>query len=92
MDIRDPHRHGRRATFEHLQPMNMSKYLLSDEPHTQSFGTSAKFDTKLLQEDNLIDKEVSRGHTVLKKMKKGDYTVPSPSRLNKQVIRHPYFL
>ena len=35
-DICDLHGHVRRATFEHLQPMNMSKYLLSVEPHTQS--------------------------------------------------------
>ena len=55
VDIRDPHGHVRRATFEHLQPMNMSEYLLSAEPHTQSFGTSAKFRREWLQKDKLAE-------------------------------------
>ena len=55
VDIRDPQGHVRRVTFKHLQPINMSEYLLSAEHHTQSFGTSAKFRREWLQNDKLAE-------------------------------------
>ena len=33
----------------------MSEYLLSAQPHTQSFGTSAKFHREWLQNDKLAE-------------------------------------
>ena len=53
-DIRDPHGHVRRATFAQLQPMHISEYLLSVEPHVSSFGTGAKFNKEMLQKDDLM--------------------------------------
>ena len=89
-DIRDPHGHVRRATFEHLQPMNMSKYLLSAEPHTQSFSTSAKFCKEWLQKDNLADIETHKCIKVTPNTANEVRTVPSG--LMRQETKHPYFL
>ena len=40
--------------FAQLQPMYMSEYLLSVEPHISSFSTGAKFNREMLQKDELI--------------------------------------
>ena len=40
--------------FAQLQPMYMSEYLISLEPHISSFGTGAKFNKEMLQKDELI--------------------------------------
>ena len=89
-EICDPHGHVRRATFKHLQPMNMSEYLLSAEPHTQSFGTSAKFCKEWLQNDNLAEIETHKHHKISPNTANEVKTVPS--RLMKQETKHPYFL
>ena len=90
VDIRDPHGHVRRATFEHLQPMNMSEYLLSAEPHTQSFSTSAKFRKEWLQNDNLVEIETHKRHKISPDTANEVKTVPSG--LMRQETKHPYFL
>ena len=89
-DICDLHGHVQRATFEHLQPMNMSKYLLSAEPHTQSFGTSAKFCKEWLQKDNLAEIETHKCNKVTPNTANEVKTVPSG--LMRQETKHPYFL
>ena len=85
VDIRDPHGHVQRATFEHLQLMNMSEYLLSAEPHTQSFGTSAKFCREWLQNDKLAEIQTPKNlnTNTVKEVQTG------PMRLE---TKHPYFL
>ena len=87
VDIRDPHGHVRRANFEHLQPMNMSEYLLSAEPHAQSFGTSAKFRREWLQNDKLAEIQTPKNPNIsfntVKEVKTG------PMRPE---TKHPYFL
>ena len=89
-DIRDPHGHVQRATFEHLQLMNMSEYLLSAKPHTQSFGTSAKFRKEWLQNDNLAEIETHKCHKISPNTANEIKTVPSG--LMRQETKHPYFL
>ena len=89
-DIRDLHGHVRRAAFEHLQPMNMSENLLSAEPHTQSFGTSAKFHKEWLQKDNLAEIETHKRHKISPNIANEVKTVPSG--LMRQETKHPYFL
>ena len=89
VDIRDPHGHVRRATFKHLQPMNMSKYLLSAKPHTQSFGTSAKFCKEWLQNDNLAEIKTHKHPNISPNTANKVKTVPSgPMRPE---TKHPYF-
>ena len=90
VDIHDPHGHVRRATFEHLQPMTMSKYLLSAKPHTQSFGTSAKFHKEWLQNDNLAEIKTHKRPNIDPNTKKEVKTIPSgPMRPE---TKHLYFL
>ena len=89
-DICDPHGHVRRTTLEHLQPMNMGEYLLSAEPHTQSFGTSAKFHKEWLQNDNLAEIETHQHHKISSNTANEVKTVPSG--LMRQETKHPYFL
>ena len=89
-DIRDPHGHVRRTTLEHLQLMNMSEYLLSAEPHTQSFSTSAKFRKEWLQNDNLAEIETHKCHKISSNTANKVKTVPSG--LMRQETKHPYFL
>ena len=86
VDIRDPHGHVRRATFEHLQQMTMSKYLLSAEPHTQSFSTSAKFHKEWLQNDIKTHKRPNINPNMKNEVK----TVPSGAM--RPETKHPYFL
>ena len=87
VDIHDPHGHVRRATFQHLQLMNMSEYLLSAKPHTQSFGTSAKFRREWLQNDKLAEIQTPKNPNIsfntVKEVKTG------PMRPE---TKHPYFL
>ena len=85
VDIRDPHGHVRRVTFEHLQPMNMSEYLLSTEPHTQSFGTSAKFHREWLQNDKLAEIQTPKNS----KTNTAEEVLTGPMRPE---AKHPYFL
>ena len=86
-DIHDPHGHVQRVTFDHLQPMNMSKYILSAEPHTKSFGTSAKFHKEWVQNDKLMEIQTPKNPnvscTTVTEVKTG------PLR---QKTKHPYFL
>ena len=90
VDIHDPHGHVRRTTFEHLQPMTMSKYLISAEPHKHSFGTSAKFRKEWLQNDNLVEIKTHKCPNINPNMKNEVKTVPlGPMRLE---TKHPYFL
>ena len=67
--------------------MNMSEYLLSAKPHTQSFGTSAKFRGEWLQNDKLAEiqtpKHPNISFNTAKEVKTG------PMRLE---TKHPYFL
>ena len=90
VDIRDLHGHVRRTTLEHLQPMNMSEYLLLAKPHTQSFGTSAKFCKEWLQNDNLAEIETHKHHKISSNTANEVKTVPSG--LMRQETKHPYFL
>ena len=90
VDIRDPHGHIQRATFEHLQPMNMSKYLLSVEPHTRSFGTSAKFHKEWLHRDNIAARETPKHNKVTPDTPNEVKMVSS--WLMRQETKHPYFL
>ena len=68
----------------------MSEYLLSAEPHTQSFGTSAKFCKEWLQNDNLAEIETHKHHKISPNTANEVKTVPSG--LMKQETKHPYFL
>ena len=68
----------------------MSKYLLSAEPHTQSFSTSAKFCKEQLQKDNLADMETHKRIKVTPNTANEVKTVPSG--LMRQETKHPYFL
>ena len=90
VDIHDLHGHIQRTTFEHLQPMNMSKYLLSVEPHTQSFGTSAKFRKEWLHRDNIAARGTPKHNKVTPNTPNEVKMVPSG--LMRQETKHPYFL
>ena len=65
----------------------MSEYLLSAKPHTQSFGTSAKFRREWLQNDKLAEIQTPKNSNIsfntAKEVKTG------PIRLE---TKHPYFL
>ena len=65
--------------------MNMSEYLLSAEPHTQSFGTSTKFRREWLQNDKLAEIQTPKNPNIntAKEVKTG------PMRPE---TKHPYFL
>ena len=70
--------------------MNMSEYLLSAEPHTQSFGTSAKFCKEWLQNDNLAEIKTHKCPNISPNTANKVKTVPSgPMRPE---TKHPYFL
>ena len=68
----------------------MSEYLLSAEPHTQSFGTSAKFHKDQLQNDNLAELKTHKCHKISPNTANEVKTVPSG--LMRQETKHPYFL
>ena len=63
----------------------MSEYLLSAKPHTQSFGTSAKFHREWLQNDKLAEIQTPKNPNTntAKEVQTG------PMRLE---TKHPYFL
>ena len=65
----------------------MSEYLLSAEPHTQSFGTSAKFRREWLQNDKLAEIQTPKNPNIsfntVKEVKTGPMTPET---------KHPYFL
>ena len=68
----------------------MSKYLLSAKPHTQSFGTSAKFHKEWLQRDNIAAIETPKHQKVTPNTTNEVKTVPTG--LMRQETKHPYFL
>ena len=70
--------------------MTMSKYLLSAELHTKSFGTSAKFHKEWLQNNNLVEIKTHKHPNINPNTKNEVKTVPSgPMRPE---TKHPYFL
>ena len=89
-NVQDQHGHVRRATFAQLQPMHMSEYLLSVEPHVSSFGTGAKFNKEILQKDDLMMPKslVKAGNLSQNNI---DSRTQSPVSADKRV-KHPYFL
>ena len=90
-DIRDPHGHIQRATFEQLQPMYMSQNFLSAEPHISSFGAGAKFNKELLQLDKLTVSKLQGQHeNMLDKTNKDKISTSGPTE--KRAKQHPYFL
>ena len=67
--------------------MNMSEYLLSAEPHTKSFGTSAKFHREWLQNDKLAEIQTPKNPNINSNTAKEVKT--GPMRLE---TKHLYFL
>ena len=63
----------------------MSEYLLSAEPHTQSFGTSAKFRREWLQNDKLAEIQTSKNPNT----NTAKEVLTGPMRPE---TKHPYFL
>ena len=89
-NIQDPHGHVRRVTFTQLQPMHMSEYLLSVEPHVSSFGTGAKFNKEMLQKDDLMVSKLPIQDAKLSKDNidmRTQYPAPAGN-----IVKHPYYL
>ena len=79
-----------KTLFAQLQPMYMSEYLLSVEPHVSSFSTGAKFNKEMLQKDKIImPKSMARSQNL--SQNNIDSKVQLPVTGEKRV-QHPFLL